>query len=85
MTMKSAVAKALENFNPDNVFHVALKKYGEHTYNRVIELATESQRFAIAEGHPIVEIAEAVRTRALEIFADERKMRGMRLEDELGL
>lgn len=85
MTMESAVKKALENFNPDNQFHVALKKYGEHTYNRVIEMATESQRFAIAEGHPIVEIAEAVRTRALEIFADERKMRGMRLEDELGL
>lgn len=25
MTMESAVAKALENFNPDNQFHVALK------------------------------------------------------------
>ncbi|MCS4061731.1 hypothetical protein [Pseudomonas putida] len=85
MTMETAVAKALENFNPDNPFHIALKKYGEHSYNRVIEMATESQRFAIAEGHPIVEIAEAVRTKALEIFADERKMRGMRLEDELGL
>lgn len=85
MTMESAVAKALENFNPDNQFHVALKKYGEHTYSRVIEMATESQRYAIAEGHPIVEIAEAVRSKALEIFSDERKMRGMRLEDELGL
>ncbi|WP_152606227.1 hypothetical protein [Pseudomonas plecoglossicida] len=85
MTMESAVKKALENFNPSNPFHIALQKYGEHTYNRVIEMATESQRFAIAEGHPIVEIAEAVRSKALEIFADERRMRGMKLEDELGL
>ncbi|HGY9638067.1 TPA: hypothetical protein ACOJPK_003551 [Pseudomonas putida] len=85
MTMETAVAKALETFNPDNPFHVALKKYGEHNYNRVIEMATESQRFAIAEGHPIVEIAAAVRAKALEIFVDERRMRGMKLEDELGL
>lgn len=85
MTMESAVKKALENFNPSNPFHIALQKYGEHTYSRVIEMATESQRFAIAEGHPIVEIAEAVRSKALEIFADDRRMRGMKLEDELGL
>lgn len=85
MTVESAVTKALENFNPENPFHMALKEYGEYRYNRVIELATESQRVAIAEGHSIVEVAESVRARALEIFADERRMRGIRLEDELGL
>ncbi|WP_145128113.1 hypothetical protein [Pseudomonas sp. URMO17WK12:I11] len=85
MTVESAVTKALENFNPENPFHVALQKYGEYRYNRVIELATESQRIAIAEGHSIVEVAESVRARALEIFSDERRMRGIRLEEDLGL
>lgn len=85
MTVESATTKALENFNPNNPFHVALQKYGEYRYNRVIELATESQRIAIADGHSIVEIAEAVRAKALEIFTDERRMRGIRLEEDLGL
>lgn len=85
MSVKSAVAKALENFNPDNPFHVALKKYGEYNYNRVIERATEYQREAISNGQPIVDIAEAVKQKALEIFADERQMRGMKLEEDLGL
>lgn len=85
MTMESAVSKALENFNPDNPFHVALKKYGEYNYNRVIERATEYQREAISNGQPIVDIAEAVKQKALEIFADERQMRGMKLEEDLGL
>ena len=85
MALESAVAKALENFNPDNPFHVALKKHGEYNYSRVIERATESQQVAIANGQPITEIAEAVKQRALEIFADERQMRGMKLEEDLGL
>ena len=85
MTMESAVSKALENFNPDNPFHVALKKYGEYNYNRVIERATEYQREAISNGQPIVDIAEAVKQKALEILADERQMRGMKLEEDLGL
>lgn len=85
MALESAVAKALENFNPDNPFHVALKKHGEYNYSRVIERATESQQVAIANGQPITEIAEAVKQRALEIFADERYMRGMKLEEDLGL
>lgn len=85
MTMESAVSKALENFNPNNPFHVALKKYGEYNYNRVIERATEYQREAISNGQPIVDIAEAVKQKALEIFADERQMRGMKLEEDLGL
>ena len=85
MTMESAFSKALENFNPDNPFHVALKKYGEYNYNRVIERATEYQREAISNGQPIVDIAEAVKQKALEIFADERQMRGMKLEEDLGL
>lgn len=83
--MESASSKALENFNPDNPFHVALKKYGEYNYNRVIERATEYQREAISNGQPIVDIAEAVKQKALEIFADERQMRGMKLEEDLGL
>ena len=74
-----------ENFNPDNPFHVALKKYGEYNYNRVIERATEYQREAISNGQLIVDIAEAVKQKALEIFADERQMRGMKLEEDLGL
>lgn len=85
MSVKSAVAKALESFDPANPFHVALKKYGEYNYNRVIERATEYQREAIANGQPMVDIAEAVKQKALEIFADERQMRGMRLEEDLGL
>lgn len=85
MAMESASSKALENFNPDNPFHVALKKYGEYNYNRVIERATEYQREAISNGQPIVDIAEAVKQKALEIFADERQMRGMKLEEDLGL
>ena len=85
MTMESAVSKALENFNPDNPFHVALKKYGEYNYNRVIEHATEYQREAISNGQLIVDIAEAVKQKAMEIFADERQMRGMKLEEDLGL
>lgn len=85
MALESAVAKALDNFNPDNPFHVALKKHGEYNYSRVIERATESQQVAIANGQPITEIAEAVKQRALEIFADERYMRGMKLEEDLGL
>lgn len=85
MPLESAASKALENFNPDNPFHVALKKHGEYNYTRVIERATEYQREAIANGHQIVDIAEAVKQKALEIFADERYMRGMKLEEDLGL
>lgn len=85
MSVKSAVAKALENFDPANPFHVALKKYGEYNYIRVIERATEYQREAIANGQPIVDIAEAIKQKALELFADERQMRGMKLEEDLGL
>lgn len=85
MTLEFAVAKALENFNPGNPFHVALRKHGEYNYNRVIERATESQKIEIASGKSIVDIAEAVKQKALEIFADERYMRGMKLEEDLGL
>lgn len=85
MALESAVAKALDNFNPNNPFHVALKKHGEYNYTRVIERATEYQREAIANGLPIVDIAEEVKQKALELFADERQMRGMKLEEDLGL
>lgn len=85
MSLESAVAKSLEDFNPNNPFHVALKKHGEYNYSRVIERATESQKVAIESGQPIVDIAAAVKQKALEIFADERQMRGMRLEEDLGL
>jgi len=85
MSVKSAVAKALENFDPANPFHVALKKHGEYNYVRVIELATEYQSEAIANGQPIVDIADAVKRKALELFADERRMRGMKLEEDLGI
>lgn len=85
MSVKSAVAKALENFDPANPFHVALKKHGEYNYVRVIERATEYQREAIANGQPIVDISEAIKQKALELFADERQMRGMKLEEDLGL
>lgn len=85
MPLESAITKALEDFNPNNPFHVALKKHGEYNYNRVIERATEHQRDAITAGMPIVDIAKSVKQEALEIFADERLMRGMQLEEELGL
>ena len=74
-----------ENFNPNNPFHVALKKYGKYTYDRVIEHATVFHLEAIAEARPVVFIAEEVKKKALEIFADERYMRGMQLEEDLGL
>jgi hypothetical protein len=85
MSVKSAIAQALENFDTSNPFHVALKKHGDYNYLRVIERATEYQREAIANGQPVVDIAEAVKQKALEIFADERLMRGMKLEEDLGL
>lgn len=85
MSLESAVAKSLEDFNPNNPFHVALEKHGEYNYNRVIERATEHQHNAISAGMPIIDIAQAVKQKALEIFADDRLMRGMRLEEELGL
>lgn len=85
MSLESAVKKTLEDFNPANPFHVALKEHGEYNYNRVIELATQSQQQEISNGRSIVEIAEAVRQKALELFADERYMRGMKLEEDLGL
>lgn len=85
MSVKSAVARALENFDPENPFHVALKKYGEYNYVRVIERASDYQRESIASGRPVVDIAEAVKQKALEFFADERYMRGMKLEEDLGL
>lgn len=85
MSVKSAVGQALENFDPANPFHVALKKHGEYNYIRVIERATEYQREAIANGQPIVDIAEAIKQKAQELFADERQMRGMKLEEDLGL
>jgi len=83
--MESAITKALDDFNPGNPFHVALRKYGEYNYNRVIERATEHQHDAIKAGMPIVDIARLVKQKALEMFADERLMRGMQLEEELGL
>lgn len=85
MSVKSAVAKALENFDAENPFHVALKKHGEYNYARVIERATEYQREAIDNGQPITEFADAVKKKVLEIFADERLMRGMKLEEDLGI
>lgn len=85
MSVKSAVARALENFDPENPFHVALKKYGKYNYVRVIERANEHYRDSIEAGKPIVDIAEAVKQKALEFFADERLMRGMKLEEDLGL
>lgn len=85
MSVKSAVARALENFDPENPFHVALKKYGEYNYVRVIERANEYYRDSIEAGKPIIDIAEAVKQKALEFFADDRYMRGMQLEDDLGL
>jgi hypothetical protein len=85
MSVKSAVARALENFDPSNPFHVALKKYGEYNYVRVIERASDYHRELIANGQPVVNIAESVRQKALEYFADDRYMRGMQLEEDLGL
>lgn len=85
MSVKSAIAKALENFDPSNPFHVAPKKYGEYNYMRVIECATDFQRETVESGGTVTEISEAVRRKAMEIFAGERLMRGMRLEEELGL
>ena len=46
-----------ENFNPDNPFHVALKKHGKYNYDRVIEHATILQIDEIAKGQPISGIA----------------------------
>ncbi|MBD8614092.1 hypothetical protein IFT69_10210 [Pseudomonas putida] len=85
MALGNAIEKALEKFNPDNPFHVALKAHGEYNYTRIIERATEYQHEAIANSHPIVDIAEAVKQKALEMFADERYMRGLKLEEDLGL
>jgi hypothetical protein len=85
MSLSKAIDLAMKDFNPNNPFHVALKTHGEYNYTRVIERATEYQREAISRGEPIVDIAAAVKQKALEMFADERLMRGMKLEEDLGM
>lgn len=85
MSLKSALESAVENFDPNNPFHQALQKHGESVYLRVIERATQHQHFAIVNGKPITEIAEAVKQKALELFADENLIKGMKLEDDLGI
>ncbi|POA83681.1 hypothetical protein C1882_18200 [Pseudomonas sp. FW305-E2] len=85
MSLKSALGSAVKNFDPTNPFHQALQKHGESVYLRVIERATQHQHFAIVNGKPITDIAEAVRKKALEILADENIIKGMKLEDDLGI
>lgn len=85
MSLKSALESAVVNFDPTNPFHKALQQHGESVYLRVIERATQHQHFAIVNGKPITDIAEAVRQKALEIFADENLIKGMKLEDDLGI
>lgn len=86
MSLKSALESAVENFDPNNPFHQALKKHGESLYFRVIERATQDQHHAIHHGSKtITQIAEAVRVKALEIFDNESIMKGMRIEDDIGL
>ncbi|MBT0622512.1 hypothetical protein KIH32_01230 [Pseudomonas fluorescens] len=68
-----------------NPFHLAIEKHGEHIYLRVVERATTAQQEAIANGTPVVVIANKVKKIALEMFADANLMSGMRLEQDLGL
>jgi uncharacterized protein YdbL (DUF1318 family) len=77
--------QAESNFDSSNPFHQAIKTHGEHIYLQVIERATAYQQEAIANEAPINDIANAVKQKALEMFADENFMKGMRLEEDLGL
>lgn len=77
--------KVEENFDPSNPFHQALKKHGEDIYLQVIERATGAQKEAIANSAPIVDIVADVKSRALEIFANDNLMKGMHLEHAMGL
>lgn len=73
------------NFVSESPFHQAIEKHGQHIYLRVVERATTAQQEAIANGTPVVDIANKVKKIALEMFADENLMKGMRLEQDLGL
>lgn len=73
------------NLVSENPFHQAIEKHGEHIYLRVVERATTAQQESIANGTPIVDIANKVKKIALEMFADVNLMKGMRLEQDLGL
>lgn len=73
------------DLNPNNEFHHVVSKTGYDLYLRVIEIATAEQADNIARCVPIAQIALNVKNRALELFANENFMIGLKLEDELGL
>lgn len=85
ITKLTMTQKVEANFDPSNPFHQALKKHGEDIYLQVIERATHAQKEAIANSAPIVDIVADVKSRALEIFANDNLMKGMHLEHAMGL
>ncbi|MBK5417735.1 hypothetical protein [Pseudomonas sp. TH31] len=86
MSQTLSMTKQVEsNFDSSNPFHLAIKKHGEHIYLQVIERATAEHQESITNGHPIVDIANAVKQRALEMFSNDNLMKGMRIEQDLGL
>ena len=86
MSQELSLSRQVElNFDSNNPFHHAIKKYGESTYLQIIERATAQQQEDIASEMPIIEMANAVKQKSLEMFADENLMNGIRLEQDLGL
>lgn len=86
MSQEFSLSRQVElNFDSNNPFHHAIKKYGESIYLQIIERATAQQQEDIASEIPITEMANAVKQKSLEMFADENLMNGIRLEQDLGL
>lgn len=86
MSQELLLSRQVElNFDSNNPFHHAIKRYGESIYLQIIERATAQQQGEIASEVPITEIANAVKQKSLEMFADENLMNGILLEQDLGL
>ena len=86
MSQEFSLSRQVElNFDSSNPFHHAIKKYGESIYLQIIERATAQQQEDIASEMSITEIANVVKQKSLEMFADENLMNGIRLEQDLGL
>ena len=84
-TKLTMTEKVEAKFDPSNPFHLALKKHGEDIYLQVIERATDAQKEAIVNSAPIVDIVADVKSRALEMFANDNLMKGIHLEHAMGL
>lgn len=74
-----------QNFNLNNPFHRAVKKFGYVAYVQVIFITTTDHQRSIAACEPITDIFLNIRNRALELFDNANFMSGLKLQNELGL